>query len=293
MDEKEKILTGEATPVADADSNKIVETYAEDMAKVLGDNQVGLIKKIIHEEEMNEEMKKKLSPESTQNKLYMTFGFLFLLIALLIWLSVLFKNEPAPIIVEENFTPLVTLDKSSFVDITSLSKNQSVNRILSQVKNSLVKDGDLEGIYLTSENKVLGLRDFSSLLENSLVYGETGVFGDNFLLGFLKNQNQNSSLFILIKVKSFQDSFSNMRNWEPKMYIDLGELFNLSGDNYLLTEEWSDAFIENKNARILYDKEGSIVLTYVYIDDNSIVIATTKEVVGEVMNRIFSSKIKQ
>lgn len=291
MDDKEKILSSESTPVAEGENNKIVETYALDMAKVLGDNQVGLIKKIIHEEEMNEEIKKKLSPQSTQNKIYMTFGSLFLFIALIIWVSVFLKNEPAPVVLEERFTPLITLDHSSFLNIASLSKNQILNRIASEVKNSLAEDGDLEGIYLTSQDKFLGLREFLAIFEGSLVYGDGDTFSDTFLLGFLKKDN--NDLFILIKVKSFQDAFSYMKDWEAKMYIDLRELFSLSGDSDLLTKGWTDDFIENKNARILYDKGGNIVLTYVYLDDNSILITPSKEVVNEVISRVFSSKIKQ
>ena len=48
----------------DKTHNKIVQTYAEDMAKVLENNTEGLVKKIIHGEEEHEQEKKNLSPKS-------------------------------------------------------------------------------------------------------------------------------------------------------------------------------------------------------------------------------------
>ena len=48
---------------------KKVETYADDMAKAISGGQGGLIKKIIHEEEEKEALKKNISPESEKNKL--------------------------------------------------------------------------------------------------------------------------------------------------------------------------------------------------------------------------------
>ena len=47
----------------------VVETYAEDMAKVIEDDKSGLVKKIIHGAEEHEIEKINLSPESKKNKL--------------------------------------------------------------------------------------------------------------------------------------------------------------------------------------------------------------------------------
>ena len=57
--------------------NKIVETYAEDMAKVIGEDKTGLVKKIIHDEEEHEKDKKNLSPELQKNKFFIIFGAVY------------------------------------------------------------------------------------------------------------------------------------------------------------------------------------------------------------------------
>src|SRR3989338_5325498 len=62
--------------------NKFVETYAEDMARVIKDDHEGLVKKIIHEQELKDLEKKNFSPESKKNKIYMLTSLAFLFAAL-------------------------------------------------------------------------------------------------------------------------------------------------------------------------------------------------------------------
>ena len=68
MEEKNKIKT-----IPKKVSTKMVETYAEDMATVIGDNEAGMVKQMIHEEERREIEKNNTSPESKKNKFFIYF----------------------------------------------------------------------------------------------------------------------------------------------------------------------------------------------------------------------------
>ncbi len=291
MDEKEKIPQEEAKTVVSPMGNKVVETYAEDMAKVIGDDQAGLIKKIIQQEEMNLEMKNTMSPESVQNKLYMTLSFVFLALSLVILGFFLLKKEASVVVPKIQFTPIISVDNASFVDIDGLSKDQVIDKILSTIKNSFIKTGDLEGIYLSLAKEPVGIRKFSAVLGSSLDLSNDSIVSDNFLLGFTNDTTHNP--FILLQVKSFQDVFPLMQSWEDKMYIDINKLFTPSQDIDLFAKDFEDGLVENKNARILYDKNGGVVLMYVYLDDNYVLITNSKDTVRNVLDRVFSSKIRQ
>jgi hypothetical protein len=92
------------------------------------------------------------------------------------------------------------------------------------------------------------------------------------------------------------DIFKPLQLWETEMFSDLHAFFgqSITAENkYLLTEAFEDAIIENKNARVLYTKDGDISLMYVYIDENSVVIANTNTAVREIMLRLLSSQIKK
>ena len=75
--------------------NRIVETYAGDMAEVIGDDTqgMGLVKKIIHGEEKHQEEKKNFSPESKKNKLFVLVGAVLIVLALAILSFFFFKKS--------------------------------------------------------------------------------------------------------------------------------------------------------------------------------------------------------
>ena len=57
-------------------TNAQVETYAEDIAQAIEESQGGFIKKIIHEQEYNENKRKNLSLASRKNKIFLSIGVL-------------------------------------------------------------------------------------------------------------------------------------------------------------------------------------------------------------------------
>jgi len=80
------------------------------------------------------------------------------------------------------------------------------------------------------------------------------------------------------------------------MFQDLHGFFyyELSPDNaYLLSKDFENGVVENKNARILYDKDGNVAMMYVFADENSVVIAKNKDAVHEMIVRLAQSKVKK
>jgi hypothetical protein len=128
-----------------------------------------------------------------------------------------------------------------------------------------------------------------------------GLINNNFLLGAFKTGLSSVSPnigdpFILLKVTSFPDVFPLMRIWENKMLYDFYEFFGVKitpTTNYLFTKNWEDGIVSNKNARILRDNDGKIILMYVFINDSSIIITNSELATREVILRINSSQIKK
>lgn len=107
---------------------------------------------------------------------------------------------------------------------------------------------------------------------------------------------EGKDVFILLNIGEGKDVFSQMKIWENKMFSDLHDILGipLSLDTgYLLTKNFEDSIIQNKNARILRDGSGRIVLMYVYIDNNTLVITNTEESAKEIIFRVNSSKVKK
>jgi hypothetical protein len=283
-------------------NNKIVQTYAEDMAQVLENDTEGLVKKIIHGEEEHEEEKKNLSPESKKNKIFLFVSLILILISIGTLAFFFLKEDVKTVPVEKQFVPLIFTDQSTFVEIAGLKKDEITHSVLNEVNNTKVKIGGVKGIYLTSEKQIVGLRQFLSLIKSSFVPDQdTSLVGDNFMIGSMLTGLKSTSptagdFFILLKVRSTADIFEAMRAWEGKMFTDLRGFLgiNISSEiNYLFTKNFEDSIVDNKNTRVLNDKEGNPVLMYVYADDNSVIITGSQSIVREIILRLASAQNKQ
>ncbi len=282
-------------------NHKLVQTYAEDMAQVLADDKSGLVKKIIHGEEEHEKEKRNLSPESAKNRLYMIIGLLFILLGLGTLFFFFGKKEAPTIAVERQFVPLIFSDASTSIDIDGLTKEKISQAVANAVLKTEVKAGGVEGIYLVLGKRDVGLREFTSLIQgNFVVPGSKLLVDDRFLMGALNTKTgvttPGGDFFMLLKMRSLTDIFDAMRSWEAKMFFDLQGFFGIevsSENKYLLTADFEDGIIENKNARILYDKDKEIVMLYIFADDNSVVITSTEAAAREIMTRLAASQIKK
>lgn len=283
--------------------NTIVETYADDMAKIIENDTQGLVKKIIHGEEEHEIEKINSSPQSKKNKLFMVISFLLIVLAIAILSFFFFKKDSNVVEVKTQFTPIVFTDQSVFLEVAGLKKDEVEQTVFNEINNLKVKVGGVEGIYLTeNKQKVVGLREFISLTKSHFVPGDNTLFvNDNFLIGAMLTGLKSTSptagdFFILLKVRSTADIFDALRAWEPYLLSDLRGFsgINISGEtNYLLTKSFEDGIVENKNARVLYDKDGQIILMYIFADENSVIITTSQPAAHEIMLRLASSEKKQ
>lgn len=275
--------------------NKIVQTYAEDMAKVLEDDKSGLIKKIIHEEEKHEIEKRNLSPESKKNNFLIFLSFLFILLGLVTLSYFIFTEKISTIPIEKQFVPLIFNDASALIEVAGLARDGIAQIVYNTVSASKVKKEGLEGIYLVNNKKSVGLREFIQLIKSSFIPDDNELFvQDNFLMGVVNAETKD--FFILLKVRSTADIFDSLRAWENKIFFDLRGFFGFDmtpETKYLLTKGFQDGIVENKNARILYDDNNKIVIMYILADDNSVIITNTENAAQEIMLRLATSRVKK
>ncbi|HEU0085667.1 MAG TPA: hypothetical protein VFQ59_01770 [Candidatus Paceibacterota bacterium] len=276
---------------------KNVVTLTDEMIKVLESDSSGAIKKIIQEEEHREKVKKNFSPESTRNKVFLALSFFLVGFSVIGLISIfLFREKIIVAPVQPQYNPIIFADKSFFAEVGDLTRKEMAGLISGQVRLTEVKIGGVEAIHLTDSKRVMGFGAFAEKINISLPKEGLAHVQNSFLFGATRTSDEDRNLFILLKVRSFADIFPHMRAWEAKMFLDLHDMFGitLSPENsYLQLKEFEAGMIVNKNARILYDNEGELVLMYIFVDDNSIVIANDIPTAREAMVRLAGSKIRQ
>lgn len=93
--------------------------------------------------------------------------------------------------------------------------------------------------------------------------------------------------FIILKTGSFDVAFAGMLQWEQTMSADLAPLFgapviesfdpSARTDTQVRAAFFKDAIASNKNVRLLFDEQGNDRVVYTFIDQNTILITTTRD----------------
>lgn len=288
--------------------NVQVETFAEDMTKAIesiGTGGGGFVKKIIHGEEDSVKSNSSLVNKRSQIFMLLSFALVLLAIASLSIVYVL-KNRISTVEVAPQYKPIIFIDQNKAIEISELNTEQIIEKISDETNNTNVKLGGVEGVYFTNDKNIIGLKDFFTKMEINLDKMNLSAFEDNFLTGItnLQSLSENPSdeikseknFFILLKFESMADAFNVLHFWENKIFSDLGLFFGekLNADTkYLLTKDFEDGIVQNKNARILYDNDGKIIMMYVYVNDSSVVFANSEKTIGEIIARLAASQIKK
>jgi len=277
-----------------------VETFADDMTKAIESGEGGVIKKIIEEQEQKENLKKNSSLESNKNKVFVIASFLLVLSAFIIFvLFFVFRDKVLTTTVEPKFVPMIFLDKTNVMDATGLTKEKLVNTVLNQISSSEIQNGEVEGIYLSENKQAIGFREFINLVQGNIPLDKITFLSDNFLIGINNTKDSISfepskNLFFLLQMRSISDVFPAMKDWENKMFYDFHGFFNIpinADNNYLLTKDFENGIVQNKNARILKDNDGNIVLMYVFVNDTSILITNSEDTSKEIITRLTYNQI--
>lgn len=273
-----------------------LHTYAGDMAQTLRDQKGSLIKIAIAEQNKREQIAEDVSPETPKNKLYLLGGGMLILIAIALTVFVSISRNSAIEATQTQKAPsLVFADSQKEINTTDLTLDKVFISIQNELQSTTLRLDTIEQLYFSSgegETKtILGTQGFFNLLKSSAPDKLKRALGMTFMLGVhAYNGNQ---AFMLFTTTSREDAFAGMLAWETKLFDDLYQVFGIdaTGDkNYLFSARFEDAIIKNKDARVIRDQNGKVVLLYLFPTDNTLIIANGENALQEVWNRLQNLK---
>lgn len=133
--------------------------------------------------------------------------------------------------------------------------------------------------------------DLFSLLGVTLPPDLSRTLGGRFalgLVGFAPNIP-----FLLLKTDYYQSAIAGMLEWEKTMDGDIGPLFRPasaeSGTPFGPRPVWDDETIGNRDARVLRDENGNMLLFYTFLDNSTILIASGSGAADVVSRRLYTA----
>ncbi|MDQ5901470.1 MAG: hypothetical protein QG580_185 [Patescibacteria group bacterium] len=276
-----------------------IRTYSADIADIMRREKGSIIKIALAEQARQKEGKESRDPTSTRNIIIIFIGIAFIVSGIMIFIyTALDKQTSNNAVVMAPIVPgLIYTENQTQTDITNLTRGNLFNTISNSSDASFAENKTMVNIFLTNASSLrsqISVLVFFDKLGIKIPENLKASLTGEFMLGSFKVEDK-GNLFLILKVKDYNESFVAMKDWEVSMANDLVRLFKINpqsftGDIFLLP--FRDRVLYNKEMRGLYDEDGRLVVSYTYIDRNTIIITSHTPSVEEIIKRINSQSIR-
>lgn len=158
---------------------------------------------------------------------------------------------------------------------THVEQSSTVTQFYPTVmQDGIVKPADAEAILATLEIQAPGA--FVRSID-AITFGTAG----------------NAQPFMVLESSNFDTAFAGMLQWEAHISADLAPLFgeevttsfdaHASSSAFVRNAYFKDAIASNRNVRVLLDAQGNDAIIYTFIDQNTILITTTREALAQLL----------
>lgn len=276
---------------------KVLRTYTSDMADAIRTNEASVIKIALAEKEKKEKEEIFQKAEGTPlSKTFLVIGGI-ILIALAIFASYFLlqkkKELDTPSVVIKDEETFISYDSFKNVDVTNVKNIDDFIGILNQ--QIFEKSGLLNVFFLKKivgeQKQEITSENFLSLIKAEAPGSLVRSLSGKFLLG--KYQTPvDSGTFIIFDTDNYNQAYASMLSWEKNLLKDLFPIFGITitqgveGEENLLEKEWKDIIINNRDARVLYGREGQGVLYYLFVNKNYLLITNNVNALKEITTRL-------
>jgi len=283
---------------------KNLRTYTSDMADVVRENEMSVIKIAVAEQKRHEmEAMYKKSQGSNLTKFLLLVGAIVLIIGGVLGAYYLLKKKEAivaPTEIKKSIESFISFDKESFIDMTNATSSADV---ISAIRKEMSAGsvGSIHALFPTTSVSgtpaLLPVQKFFSLMKSTAPGPLSRSLKDQYMIGTHTSIKDASKphLFLIFQTNDFNVAYGGMLKWEDTLLDDLFGLFDINVSDSraeLFERPFKDIIIANIDARILYDSEGNEVLYYIFLDDDKIVITDNQETIKEILTRLITKKTK-
>ncbi len=287
---------------------KQIRTFQGDVAEAIQKQQESLvsIQRAEHLRRDPEQLARDASLQDADSKRRKEFFFLFLGSLVLLALGTLgawfayneFTSEAAPPSMTAPANRFISANAEINLDLATSSRELLIDT-LSAARDNL-ESGQLRHIVLRNisedESKLLSMSAFLKMLESRAPGSLVRALDPLFMFGAVGESPAvgGASVFLIIKLTSFENAFAGMLAWEKNLAADIGPLFATAKLLRDLPPESSfvDIVDRNKDIRILAF-ENQPILLYSFFGNNMLIITDRIETLRTLIDRLTREKLSR
>lgn len=271
-----------------------VRTFSSDLADAVREKGGSMIRIAVAEEEKHQKMHDATSATSKKNIVFTILGFLFVAAAIgvFVWTYQQKQKEvtPAPVVTAQP-TSLIKAEDAQRIDIEGMEVEDIVTTVQTILANPGVQPGSVKNIVITRTTGGTTTRipanEFLSTLQTHAPSNLVRALSPEYMLGVYLYDHDN--LFLILHGSAHDFLLSGMLSWEPYLFNDMVPLFKIDTTGFTKAQlqdvKFTDAVIQNRDTRAVFDANKKPLLYYAFVDQNTIVIATDPKTLTEVVHR--------
>jgi len=279
-----------------------IRTYQSDLTKIVLDKNISTTKIAIEEDSKRRKLFTKINVETKKN-----MALIIVSVALIIaggvsvYLLNILKPNPTIKIQGVEIKNLIHADYQKELFFENLDKLKLSKAVQNEAEQMNIPLGSLIQLYFTKRipleeggqetgKALITIQQLAELLDFRMSDTLLRFLESDFTFGF-HSTTQNSP-FLILKTRSFEDTFPEMLKWEETILEDLRSIF--IEDNIVFSKDklrenryqFKDIVIKNKDARAILDGGGKILFAYCFSDNETIIITTNKLTLQEIIERL-------
>ncbi|MES3031439.1 MAG: hypothetical protein V4697_03445 [Patescibacteria group bacterium] len=288
---------------------KPIRTYESDVADAMARKKTSVVTMAIAEAEKktgNESISNKQPSYAGRKILIVLVSLIFIAVGLggayyLYLQSPLAPTSIAPVTMQ--IPSLVTPDSQKLLPLTNLSREQILGAVQSAYEQSEGEVGKIYEFIPTQNSGSSTLRMTAGEFIDSIYLNMPDTvkrsLTEAWMLGIYGSEAQKVP-FIIFKTDFFQNAYAGMLGWEGAMpeqmadvlgYRQRAETNRDSGTStiasyFAIKGRFEDRIIRNRDVREFRDDTGDLLFLYAFLDESTLVIATSESVLGALIDRI-------
>lgn len=274
-----------------------VRTFKADVADAVNTENLSMSK--IVQKEVAKKREKEINPEDKKIKIFYIIsgiigGLLIIGGIVIVLYSFVFLRQketeatPQQIVIKK---PFIRTDEEVKIDTYRKTSRDILSKINDEIKNPPKTDGVRKMIFVTEEARIATLDELLYKFESNLPDELERTLQKNVFAG-INFSNGEGDPFIILFGESYDSLFAGSIKWEERLPEDMSVLFG-KDPNATTTDKYvfKDAIIENRDSRVLLDKDGKIRFFYSILEDNIMFFGNSQRTLREILARIRETKL--
>jgi len=290
----------------DESSMKLVRTYQADVVETMKKQKSSLTSMVLAEKE-------KKQGQTTHKKILDKKIIILIASIVIIFVVGYFgyqmvkPNSPEITeITEQKISTLILPNYKRELYVDRIKRDNIVNALEQQDNETSIPLGYVIQFYLTTEDAsksfiIEGESDYKLLVTTESFFDgiEAKIpdslirnLGQDFIIGYHSSLGNNP--FLILEVKSYNNAFAGMLDWEKTMFRDLSPTFVRQDSSISLDNNpFQDIVVSNKDVRAILNEKGKIELAYSFPNPETLIIANNETTLQEIYRRVTNARLER